>query len=124
MTERRALAYGKPERELEKVRDWLQSPMASGLKRGLAQWAIGNHTDALLHHGLNELGFYRAGTTQIRKGKDCLFVYQLSRQRAFFTIGHDSGYLHLAARIKTKFSLHLPVQFARLVIVSRWQSHL
>jgi len=34
-------------RELEKVRDWLASPMASGLKRGLAQWALGNHTDAL-----------------------------------------------------------------------------
>ncbi len=34
-------------RELEKVRDWLSSPMASGLKRGLAQWAMGNHADAL-----------------------------------------------------------------------------
>jgi DNA-directed RNA polymerase subunit alpha len=34
-------------RELEKVRDWLTSPMASGLKRGLAQWALGNHTEAL-----------------------------------------------------------------------------
>ncbi len=34
-------------RELEKVRDWLTSPMASGLKRGLAQWALGNHSEAL-----------------------------------------------------------------------------
>ena len=34
-------------RELEKVRDWLASPMASGLKRGLAQWAMGNHAEAL-----------------------------------------------------------------------------
>ncbi|MCB9888883.1 MAG: tetratricopeptide repeat protein [Planctomycetes bacterium] len=34
-------------RELEKVRDWLRSPMANGLRRGIALWALGRHNDAL-----------------------------------------------------------------------------
>ncbi len=34
-------------RELERARDWLTSPMASGIKRGLALWALGKHTEAL-----------------------------------------------------------------------------
>ena len=34
-------------RELERVREWLSSPMASGLQRGLALWALGQHRDAL-----------------------------------------------------------------------------
>ncbi|MHC4513246.1 MAG: DNA-directed RNA polymerase subunit alpha C-terminal domain-containing protein [Planctomycetota bacterium] len=34
-------------RELERVRDWLQSPMATGIKRALALWALGQHRDAI-----------------------------------------------------------------------------
>jgi len=34
-------------RELENARDWLASPMATGIKRGLALWALGKHTEAL-----------------------------------------------------------------------------
>ena len=34
-------------KELERVRDWLSSPMATGLQRGLALWALGQHRDAL-----------------------------------------------------------------------------
>jgi DNA-directed RNA polymerase subunit alpha len=34
-------------RELERARDWLTSPMASGIKRGLALWALGSHAEAL-----------------------------------------------------------------------------
>lgn len=34
-------------KQLEKVRDWLGSPMAHGIKRGLTLWTLGNHRDAL-----------------------------------------------------------------------------
>lgn len=34
-------------KELERVREWLSSPMAYGIKRGLALWTLGNHQDAL-----------------------------------------------------------------------------
>ncbi len=33
--------------DLEKLRDWISSPMASGLPRGLALWMLGRHKDAL-----------------------------------------------------------------------------
>ncbi len=33
-------------RELERVREWLQSPMATGIRRALALWALGQHQEA------------------------------------------------------------------------------
>jgi DNA-directed RNA polymerase subunit alpha len=35
-------------REMEKLRDWVGSPGASGLKRGLAEWALGMHKEAVV----------------------------------------------------------------------------
>ncbi len=32
---------------IEKLRDWVETPMSRGLQRGLALWAIGRHEDAL-----------------------------------------------------------------------------
>ncbi|MCC6670254.1 MAG: tetratricopeptide repeat protein [Planctomycetes bacterium] len=34
-------------KEMEGLRDWLQSPMAAGLPRGMALWALGRHEEAL-----------------------------------------------------------------------------
>jgi len=34
-------------REMERVRDWLLSPMATGVQRALAHWALGQHKDAI-----------------------------------------------------------------------------
>jgi len=34
-------------RQVESLRDWLQSPMAMGIQRGLVLWALGRHEDAL-----------------------------------------------------------------------------
>ena len=34
-------------RQVESLRDWLQSPMAMGLQRGLVLWALGRHDEAL-----------------------------------------------------------------------------
>ncbi len=34
-------------KELERVQDWVNSPMASGLKRGMVQWALGQHEKAV-----------------------------------------------------------------------------
>ena len=33
--------------EIDRLRDWLGSPMSSGLKRGLALWALGRHAEAI-----------------------------------------------------------------------------
>jgi DNA-directed RNA polymerase subunit alpha len=33
--------------EIERLRDWIASPMAGGLQRGLALWALGRHREAL-----------------------------------------------------------------------------
>jgi DNA-directed RNA polymerase subunit alpha len=35
----------------EKLRDWVDSPMSTGVARGLAQWALGRHEDALESFG-------------------------------------------------------------------------
>ena len=34
-------------RELQLVPEWVESPMATGLKRGIALWALGNHDEAI-----------------------------------------------------------------------------
>lgn len=33
--------------EIERLRDWIDSPMSNGLRRGLAMWAVGRHADAI-----------------------------------------------------------------------------
>jgi tetratricopeptide (TPR) repeat protein len=33
--------------EIERLRDWLASPMARGMKRGLVLWSLGRHAEAL-----------------------------------------------------------------------------
>ena len=38
--------YGSVQ-QIEKLRDWIESPMSSGTRRGVALWALGRHADAL-----------------------------------------------------------------------------
>ena len=33
--------------QLEKLRDWIDSPAASGARRGLALWVLGRHKEAV-----------------------------------------------------------------------------
>lgn len=99
--------------QVERLRDWLQSPMAKGLPRGLALWALGRHAEAidlLADHKANPavadcLGRSYAALGRLDDAQKTLSRRDNDPQQAFSWLlvldQHGDG-----ERLKTEFDKH------------------